>query len=139
MNQQKGFIALISTIIISFVLIAVTFTANLAGFFSRFNMLDAESKEQSSQLAQACIQAALLEANQGMYSQQENVFVGPDTHDTCTIVWIKKDWPTEGQTSMKTQSVISHAYTNLMATTDENFIITSWTECPNFTNSETSC
>ncbi len=59
-NNKNGFIALISVIIISFVLLLMTITLNFAGFSARFNIFDSESKEQSNQLANACIDSARL-------------------------------------------------------------------------------
>jgi hypothetical protein len=59
-NNKDGFIALISVIIISFVLLSMTITLNFSGFSGRFNIFDSESKERSDQLADACIASARL-------------------------------------------------------------------------------
>ena len=59
-NNQKGFIALFSVIIISFVLLLMTITANFSGFSGRFNIFDSENKERSNELADACIEEARL-------------------------------------------------------------------------------
>lgn len=59
-NNNKGFIALISVVIISFVLLLVATTLGLKGFFSRFNVLDSENKAKSAGLANGCIEAARL-------------------------------------------------------------------------------
>ena len=42
---MKGYIAIISTIIISILLMTITLTVSSTGFFSRANILDAEFKD----------------------------------------------------------------------------------------------
>jgi len=60
-NKQQGFVALLSVIIISFVLVLVATTLSFTGYFTRFNILDSESKKRSESLADACIEQARLE------------------------------------------------------------------------------
>jgi len=59
-NKEKGFIALFSVVIISFVLLLIAGTLNFMGFSSRLNILDSESKERSDELANACVESARL-------------------------------------------------------------------------------
>jgi len=59
-NKQTGYIALISAIIISIMLVGITFGVSQAGYFSRFGSLDAEYKKISKGLAESCINIALL-------------------------------------------------------------------------------
>lgn len=59
-ERSGGFIALISVVIISFVLLLAATTLSFGGFYSRFNILDSESKEASDELADACIEHARL-------------------------------------------------------------------------------
>jgi hypothetical protein len=59
-ENQRGFIALFSVIIISFVLVLMTITANFSGFLGRFNIFYSENKEKSNELADACIEEARL-------------------------------------------------------------------------------
>ena len=59
-TNQGGFVALTSTVVIAVLLIAVTLSLNLTGFFARFNVLETEYKERSFSLAEACVQTALL-------------------------------------------------------------------------------
>lgn len=60
LNKKRGFIALVSVIIISFVLLITAVTLSLTGFFVRFNIFDSENKERSNALADACIESARL-------------------------------------------------------------------------------
>src|SRR3989344_2331312 len=59
-NASGGFIALISAVIISLVLMVVVFSVSTLAFFSRFNQLDSEYKEKSSALAESCVDLAIL-------------------------------------------------------------------------------
>lgn len=127
-NNQRGYIALMSAIIISVLLLSITVGIGLSGFFSRSNILDAESKERSQALAEACGDQALLNFSQGLTSTGV-VSVG---HDNCTIISVT---PKVGQTTIKTQAVINHAYSNIKIIVDTNTLgIISWDECANFDN-----
>ncbi|MCX6703689.1 MAG: hypothetical protein NTV02_03310 [Candidatus Zambryskibacteria bacterium] len=59
-NQQKGFIALISSIILSLILLGLTLQVSSGNFSARANALSAEFKSISVALARSCSQAALL-------------------------------------------------------------------------------
>lgn len=58
-RYNRGFIALLSSLIISMVLIAVSFTLSDKQFFLRSNSLGAEFKGQSYRLAVSCLYASL--------------------------------------------------------------------------------
>ena len=66
LKSQEGFIALISAIVISFLLITITVALNFVGFYGRFNILDSEYKETSVGLAEACADSAMLQLVQGI-------------------------------------------------------------------------
>ncbi|MBP6060747.1 MAG: hypothetical protein KA515_01950 [Candidatus Pacebacteria bacterium] len=59
-QNQKGFMALISTIIISMILLLITINLNLTLFYRRANVLDFELKTESFQLAYSCLNIAIL-------------------------------------------------------------------------------
>lgn len=63
-QKQSGYIALMSTIIISLILLGLTFSVSSAGYFARFNSLDAEYKRVSLGLAESCVNVALLKIGQ---------------------------------------------------------------------------
>lgn len=77
-NNPRGFIALFSVIIISFMLIIVAVTLSLSGFSGRFNVFDSESKERSNSLADACIESARLAIALKNYDLNEEVKVDVD-------------------------------------------------------------
>jgi hypothetical protein len=60
-RSQRGFIALISAIIISAMLLLVIAAMGATTFYSRFNMLDTELKERSFATADACADRAFIE------------------------------------------------------------------------------
>jgi hypothetical protein len=67
--MKKGFIALMSSIIISAILILVAASTGLQGFYVRSNVLDAELKEESLSVAEGCSDMAILQLkNDSNYS-----------------------------------------------------------------------
>ncbi len=127
-NSQKGYIALMSAIIISALLLTITVSLGFSGFLGRLSIVDSQSKERSSALAEGCADTAILEATSGIYSNNRTVNIGPDT---CTIVSSQKDVPSTGQSTIKTQAIINKSYTNLkIIINNSNFSIISWNECP---------
>ncbi len=126
---QAGFIALMSAIIISVVLLLLVTTGSLAGFFGRFNALDSELKERSFAAADACVDIALLAvANDPTYagnatstlSATDSCYVGPVTS-------------AGGQKSFETRSYFNNSYTNLAVSIDANTLtVNSWQEVANF-------
>lgn len=63
-TAPRGYIALISVIIISLILLALTMTVSAQGYFTRFNGLDREYKRVSLGIAESCVNAALLKVGQ---------------------------------------------------------------------------
>ena len=71
-KKESGFVALITAIILSFILIIVTTTLNQTSFFTRSILLDSEYKERGAALAEACVDVARLKlANDPLYSGNE--------------------------------------------------------------------
>ncbi len=126
-KKESGFIALISSIIISAVLVAVVFSLSFSGFFTRFNLLDSEYKERSYELAYACFNVAVLRlASDSGYLGNETVTVGADTCQIRTIT-------TPGTIETKAIMSVDGATTNLRGVINlTNFTVTSLIEVPNF-------
>ncbi|MGC9602181.1 MAG: hypothetical protein ABSE76_00340 [Minisyncoccia bacterium] len=83
--KKRGFIALMSVIILSAVLLGMAATASTAGFFARFSALDKEYKKSALGLADSCANVALLTLAQNYaYTPTLPVVVSLDS-DTCTI------------------------------------------------------
>jgi hypothetical protein len=138
-RNQKGFIALISVIIIFAILLMLTALIATSTFFTRFNVLDYENKKVSANLAEACAQIAMvnLAKDPGGYpgslpvaGQQITIATGK----TCRICAI-----TSGPFIITTRAVYNKAYTNLKVVgtlNSSNFNVTSWDE---FTPYSDSC
>lgn len=126
-NHQRGYIALISAIVISILLLAITTTLSFSGFYSRFNVLDFESKKISSQLARACINSAILKIiSNPNYTGAEDIVLDVTSNKKCKIVSAASSG---NQKIIQTQAVYNSAYTNFKTTIDSNFNIVSLNEC----------
>ena len=88
-NKKNGFVALISAVIISVLLLIITVGVSMTGIMGRFNVLDAESKERSISLAEACADTAILNFSQA-FSPPSTVTAGSDT---CSIFPVVSDTP----------------------------------------------
>ena len=115
-KKPNGFIALMSAVIISAVLLQVAVTASLGSFLYRENALDTELKARSSAAAHACVaRAFLLIANDPAYSGL--TLVSLNSIDICRFE-VKGIYPK----SIRVQATSSSAaVTNLQI----NYIATS--------------
>ncbi|OHA45977.1 MAG: hypothetical protein A3A80_00250 [Candidatus Terrybacteria bacterium RIFCSPLOWO2_01_FULL_44_24] len=133
-TSNGGFVALMTVIVISVILLTVAIGLNQAGFLTRSQILDAEYKERSSALAEACVDTALLRfAEDSGYTGPETINnIGSNT-GTCQIRPVKKDFPVSGQTTIETQAFYNEAVTDLSIVIDTvSLTILSWLEVPQF-------
>ncbi len=81
-NTKGGFIALVSTLVISAVLMVLMFSVNTSSFYARFDALGGEYKRTALGLSESCVNAALLKVAQNynytLAAGGETVAVGPD-------------------------------------------------------------
>jgi len=126
--NQSGYIALISAIIISFLIMGIALTLSLTGFFNRSDLLDSEFKEISSSLSEACVSTALFKiAGDNDYLGSESIVVGSST---CLIMPVE---PLGEQKVIKTTATVQNSTTNLKVTVDKTTLqIISWEEIPTF-------
>jgi hypothetical protein len=61
---MKGFIALLSVIIVSIILLGLALSSSTIAFYARFNVLDQESYAEAQSLARSCASTALLQLTQ---------------------------------------------------------------------------
>jgi hypothetical protein len=128
-SNTSGFIALMSAIIISIVLLGIVLTGGLTGFFGRFNILDSESKERSSALAESCIDLAVLDYINNGAVTNGNKTVGGDTCD------IHSNSIAGNKLTIITQAKINNAYSNVKAIINtDDMTINSWVECANLSS-----
>lgn len=110
--REKGFVALMATIIISLVLLTMAVEEGAIGFHSRFTILGTEAKEQSSALAEGCVQEALaaLAANPNYEGNSTTTF----PFGTCYLFPVTANTPSAGLAAIKTQAQVRGSYTNLL-------------------------
>jgi len=128
--REDGFVALISVIIITALLLIISFTLSFAGYYARFNTLNMEFKKQSVALAEACVDTARLDIASGI-TPPNTVSIGADH---CTIVSVVT---VGSQTIIETQAAYNNVCyknicTNLKVIVDSNNLIVSWQEVPHF-------
>ena len=131
---NDGYIALISAIVISILLIAITFTLSFTGFYSRFNVLDSENKKISSALAEACVNSAMVKlANDKDYVLIATDHAIPVGGNTCNIVEIKL--PRTNPVTIHAQGIHNRSYTDLEVEVNvslTNVTVNSWKELAHF-------
>ncbi len=111
--RNRGYIALLSTIIIGAVLLTITVGAGQSGWFTRFAVLGAEAKFQSHTLASGCINQALA-----------TVLVNPKwngnatttySYGSCYVYPLQKHYPHPHVVTIKAQGVVRGAITNVVS------------------------
>ncbi|MEK7664229.1 MAG: hypothetical protein AAB340_02200 [Patescibacteria group bacterium] len=128
-KKKKGYIALISAIVISFLLIVITVSLGFGSFFGRFDILDSESKEKSTALAEACVSQAILEASGDTFYSRLTDFTIPISGNKCK----RSSEQIGNEIIIKAQAEFNKSYTNLKVIIDNSdFSVVSWKECPNF-------
>ncbi len=124
-KNNSGFIALISAVIISVILLLIISNSSLTGFYSRSDILDSELKEKSAALAEACTDTALLKiSNNSTYNpSNEIVNVGSDT---CIIKSVAYG---AGQKTVNITADYNHYVTNLkIVVNSSDLAVVSWEE-----------
>lgn len=117
-TDQKGFIALMATIIISLILVVMALEEGASGFHARFNILGTEAKEQATALAEGCADQALANLI------TDSAYIGntdiPFPEGTCHVDTI--DTHLAPLAVIKTQAVVRGSYANLSITMNMNNI-----------------
>jgi hypothetical protein len=130
--SQNGFIALISILILSAVLLVTTLGLAQFGIANRFFILNLEQKASSKKLAEACVHIARIQTyNDPLLVRNTplEVQIG-DAGAKCTIVSIT---PNSNETTLETSAQTGEAITNLSVlvdNTDGDFL--SFEEIPTF-------
>lgn len=118
-----------SAILISAVLLIIVASGSLAGWYSRFNILDSESKDRSAALADACMDTVLLRLSyDATYGGGETV---PLDSDNCEILTAQN--PFGNPRIFPIQAEFNRAYTNVLVTIDVvTRTVIAWREVPTF-------
>jgi len=145
-TNERGFVALMSVIIISAILLVLVFTLGISSFLNRFDVLDTENKHISVALAEACASTAMLKLAQNpsygttppLPAAGECVSVGDPcpapsgskTSKTCKVCSVVNSG---GQSTINVRAMYNHTYSNVEAVvtlSGNNFMINSWKELP---------
>jgi hypothetical protein len=131
MRDQQGYVALISAIVISVLLITITFALSFTSFYGRGNILNSEFKKVSYGLASSCAENAMLKLalNQSYVpvSGGETLNLGSNT---CKIISVTSSG---SQRTIKTQSIYKNTYSNLqvlVTLSPSSLTVNRWTETP---------
>jgi hypothetical protein len=135
-TATSGFIALISILIVSAVLLATTLGLAQFGLANRFFIMHLEQKAASKNLAEGCVQMARIQAyNDPSYTDSlKDVDIA---EKTCTIHSVTNSG---SATTIKARATEGESISNLCVVvnnTDGSF--TSWKEVPKLTNTANSC
>ncbi len=127
-KMNRGFLALMSAIIISVILLLIAVNLSLVGFFTRFNILGTEMKERSSALADSCIDVAQMKLMQdASYAGNASITVGENTCFIGPIVTVGTE------KRFTARGIFSNSYTNLKTRLDgTTFKIISVEEAPSY-------
>ena len=140
-NDTKGFVALMSVIIIGAMLSLFVFTLGVSTFYSRYGIFDSENKHMSVALADACVNSAILKIAQNpSYAPAaggECVGVGGECGGTGELQVCKIcDVTTAGAiTTIQIRAAYGGAYTNVAVSVDSSdgrFGIVSRRELPTY-------
>lgn len=115
MKNQNGYIALISCIIIAFILLAATVTLGGKGVAGRLALLDLEYKTVSDAAAHGCLHIAIAGVmnDAGYTVVPESPTILPVGNSTCTIVSITPNTPIINQSRIRVRAETHGATTNI--------------------------
>ncbi|MDP3986528.1 MAG: VWA domain-containing protein, partial [Candidatus Veblenbacteria bacterium] len=122
-QQPKGFIALVSALVVSLILSTIAFSVSSSGYFARLGSSTAEYKRVSLGLAESCVNIAMLKAA-ATYGYVpplggETVPVGSETCVIKGVVYGTEDPVThQVPATITTQASFRGAYSNMVITAD---------------------
>ncbi len=129
-NDQNGFVALVSAIVISGLLIIIGASLGYTGFFTRFNILGGEYKQTSLGLAESCAEIARVEiANNSSFAVPSggSTYTIDSSGNTCKILSVT------GTYTVQSQAVYQKSYSTIEAVynrSGNDVSVTSWKEIP---------
>lgn len=125
-HKEQGYVALVAAVILTLVILTLSVTASISGYFNRFNIVASYAKERSSSVARSCIETARLKVIQSSsYGGNENVSVG--AHQ-CMIYPIETNG---SQKTVKAKAIVERSVTNLrVVIVASDASVFSWEEMP---------
>ena len=137
--QHSGFVALMSVIIISVIILSLVLSVSASSFYARFDAQGSEFKGISLALAESCMQMALLKISQDRsYRPGVDGEVVTVNDTSCTIDSVIVLHPTSPEMLLvRTRGQYQHSFSNLEATitlpanipgTPQTITINTWGE-----------
>jgi hypothetical protein len=134
-SRKRGFIALISAVVIGAVLIAMMTSVGLASFYARFDALGIENKQQATALAESCINSALLalatssDPTHYVVSNQ-SILVGVDSQGSAMTCVIKDLLQSGSNVTIDTYASSDDSFgaISITASLSPKINITSWNQ-----------
>lgn len=128
MNGTRGYIALMSALMISGIIVIIILTLGQISFLNRINISDTHFKNKSRALAEACVNTALLDlAATSSYAGNETITVASDT---CKIFPITASGTLR---IISAQGAFENSFTNYkVAIPSSSVSIVSWEEVQSF-------
>ena len=110
-KESGGYVALMATLVISVFLLVMAVEEGSSGWYSRFNILGTEAKEQASALAEGCADQALAAVitDPGYSGDATTTTIG----GTCHVYPVEFNTPAVGLVTIKTQADVRDSYANL--------------------------
>ncbi len=142
-DTQRGFIALMTVIIVGAILMVMIFTLGASAFLNRFSTFDTENKRISLALAESCANAAMIRIAQNpSYSPVGNgecVSVGGTCPAGKMVCKICEVTPVGGPNyTIYARASYNGAFTNIEvdgSIVSDNFSVTRWVESPDYDTS----
>ncbi len=138
-HNQQGFIALVSAVIISVVLLTLVVGTGGRGFSSRFNILNSELKAMGSGLAEACVETARLKlAENPGYDPLSSPDTNPDwirvDNGGCEISSVDNaggagNGPFTIRAHATSTPIATNTFLQIITGGPPNFDVTEWKEC----------
>jgi len=126
--MSKGFVVLISVVILSVVLLMIAQTLSLSGYFQGLSIISFESRERSYALAYSCLDRAYANLWQDFdYLGNETIVIGDYTCIIDTLLYVEIS-PTEVNTIIESYATVDSVTTTLQMTIDPDFNILSFKE-----------
>ena len=132
-TTPRGFIALMSALIISSVMLLIATGGSLAGFYTRVTSVTVENKERSFFLADTCVQQTLLSlAGSPSYSGNATTTVSGSMDGACYTGSVTKTGTAPNDSyQFRVRSYYMDAYSSIAVTAKvSDLSITSYTETP---------
>lgn len=131
-RSGRGFIALMSVIILTVTLLLAVVALGSRGIMGRLALLDFDRKTVSQSLAESCVAVAqIYVANDANYSAS-GVTVPVGYQHTCTLILVSPNTPVSGQSTIKTSGIVRGATTYLKVVVNSSTLATiSWLETAN--------